>query len=80
MTAVREREFSKPLIGFTVDYASPDANWTAGLYGENVTNEVYDQGRLAQNGYVGVVLSNDRSEFGVRLPKRFEGIQTTTQM
>ena len=65
---------SRGLVGFTVDYTSPDGSWTAGLYGENVTNEVYDQGRLAQNGFVGVVLSNDRSEFGVRLTKRFEGI------
>ena len=65
---------SRGLVGFTVDYTSPDGSWTVGLYGENVTDEVYDQGRLAQNGYVGVVLSNDRSEFGVRLTKRFEGI------
>jgi len=42
-----------------------------GIYGENVTDEVNDQGRLKPNGYVGVVLSNDRSEFGVRLSKRF---------
>jgi iron complex outermembrane receptor protein len=61
------------LLGFSVDYVSPDQSWTLGIYGENVTDEVYDQGRFAQNGYVGVVLSNDRSEFGVRLSKRFAG-------
>ena len=61
------------LLGFSVDYTPSNGSWTLGIYGENVTDEVYDQGRLAQNGYVGVVLSNDRSEFGVRLSKRFEG-------
>jgi len=61
------------LLGFAVDYVSPDGSWTLGVYGENVTDEVYEQGRLAQNGYVGVVLSNDRSEFGARLSKRFAG-------
>ena len=61
------------LLGFSVDYVSSDQSWTLGIYGENVTDEVYEQGRLAQNGFVGVVLSNDRSEFGVRLSKRFAG-------
>jgi len=61
------------LLGFSVDYVSSDQSWTLGIYGENVTDEVYEQGRLAQNGFVGVVLSNDRSEFGVRLSKRFSG-------
>ena len=64
---------SRGLLGFSVDYTSSDQSWTLGAYGENITNEVYDQGRLAQNGYVGVVLSNDRSEFGLRLTKRFAG-------
>ncbi len=68
-----EKMDSRGLLGFSVDYTSSDGSWTAGLYGENVTDEVYDQGRFAQNGFVGVVLSNDRSEFGVRLSKRFAG-------
>lgn len=68
-----EKLDSRGLLGFSVDYISSDQSWTLGIYGENVTDEVYDQGRLKQNGYVGVVLSNDRSEFGVRLLKRFAG-------
>ena len=69
-----EKMDSRGLLGFSVDYISSDGSWTLGAYGLNVTDEVYDQGRLAQNGYVGVVLSNDRSEFGVRLSKRFAGL------
>ncbi len=68
-----ERIDSRGLLGFAVDFTSADGSWTLGVYGENVTDEVYDQGRFAQNGYVGVVLSNDRSEFGLRLSKRFAG-------
>jgi iron complex outermembrane receptor protein len=68
-----EKMDSRGLLGFSVDYVSSDGSWTLGAYGLNVTDEVYDQGRFAQNGYVGVVLSNDRSEFGVRLSKRFAG-------
>ncbi len=68
-----ERIDSRGLLGFAVDFTSSDGSWTLGVYGENVTDEVYDQGRFAQNGYVGVVLSNDRSEFGLRLSKRFAG-------
>jgi len=62
---------SRDLIGFSIDYESPDGSWTFGVYGENVTNEVYDVGRLQQTGFVGVVRSNDRSEFGARITKRF---------
>jgi len=62
---------SRELIGFSVDYHSPDGTWTVGAYGENITNEVYDVGRLQQTGFVGVVLSNDRRELGVRLSKHF---------
>ncbi len=68
-----ERLNSRGLLGFTVGYTSPDDSWTFNIYGENVTNEVYDQGRLQQTGFVGVVLSNDRSEFGVKLSKKFGG-------
>ncbi len=64
---------SRGILGFSADYTSSDGSWTLGVYGENVTDEVYDQGRFAQNGFVGVVLSNDRSEFGVRVSKRFTG-------
>ncbi|MBL4595370.1 MAG: TonB-dependent receptor [Robiginitomaculum sp.] len=59
------------LLGFNITYDNIDGNWALGIYGENVTNKIYDVGRLQQNGFVGVVASNDRSEFGVRFTKRF---------
>ena len=62
---------ARSLVGFSVDYESPDGTWTFGVYGENVANEIYDVGRLQQTGFVGIVRSNDRSEFGARLTKRF---------
>ncbi len=68
-----EKIASRDLVGFSLDYESTDGGWTLGVYGENIFNEVYDQGRLQQAGFVGVVRSNDRAEFGVRLKKRFGG-------
>jgi len=65
---------SRGLLGFSVDYTSTGGDWTFSVYGENVTNEIYDVGRLQQTGFVGVVRSNDRSEFGVRLRKSFGGL------
>jgi len=62
---------SRELIGFSIDYHAPDGSWSLGAYGENITDEVYDVGRLQQTGFVGVVLSNDRREFGARLTKHF---------
>lgn len=71
INTVNEILDSRGILGFSVDYNAPDDSWTLGIYGENITNEVYDVGRLQQTGFVGVVRSNDRSEFGVRLTKRF---------
>jgi len=65
---------SRELLGFSIDYHAPDGTWSLGAYGENITNEVYDVGRLQQTGFVGVVLSNDRRELGVRLTKQFGNI------
>ena len=62
---------SRDLLGFSIDYTPEGGDWTFSVYGENITNEIYDVGRLQQTGFVGVVRSNDRSEFGVRLSKRF---------
>ena len=65
----------RSLVGFSAQYESKDGSWTFGIYGENIFNEVYDQGRLINtfHGFVGIVLSNDRSEFGARFTKRFGG-------
>jgi iron complex outermembrane receptor protein len=64
---------ARDLMGFNVQYLSADGSWSVDLYGENIFNEIYDQGRLNNtfHGFVGVVRSNDRSEFGVRFTKRF---------
>lgn len=63
---------ARELVGFNVSYEPAAGDWSLSLYGKNVFNEVYDQGRLAQNGYVGIVRSNDRSEFGLRFTKTFD--------
>ena len=60
---------SRSLAGFNVRYESVKGDWSVTLYGENVFNEVYDQGRLQQAGFVGIMRSNDRSEFGLRFFK-----------
>ncbi len=62
---------SRDILNFDVAYHSPDDSWTLGVYGRNVTDEEYDQARLNTGDYVLVILSNDRSEFGVRFSKEF---------
>ncbi|MFQ3198668.1 MAG: iron complex outermembrane receptor protein, partial [Paraglaciecola sp.] len=63
---------SRAIVGFDINYRAPQGDWSLSLYGENITDEVYDQGRLQQNGFVGIVRSNDRREFGLRFKKEFE--------
>ena len=63
----------RSLVGFNLKYENEGRDLSVSIYGSNIFNKVYDQGRLDQGGFVGVVLSNDRSEFGVRLTKKFGG-------
>ena len=63
---------SRELLGFNISYLNPNGDFEVTLYGENVLNEVYDVGRLQQSGFVGVMRSNDRSEFGLKFKKEFE--------
>lgn len=63
---------SRELVGFNISYLNPNGDLEVTLYGENVLNEVYDVGRLQQSGFVGVMRSNDRSEFGLKFKKEFE--------
>lgn len=63
---------SRELVGFNISYLNADGDMEVTLYGENVLNEVYDVGRLQQSGFVGVMRSNDRSEFGIKFKKDFE--------
>lgn len=61
----------RSLVGFNLKYENEARDLAFTIYGSNIFNKVYDQGRLDQGGFVGVVVSNDRSEFGVRLTKKF---------
>jgi iron complex outermembrane receptor protein len=63
---------SRELVGFNISYTNAYGDMEVTLYGENVLNEVYDVGRLQQSGFVGVMRSNDRSEFGLKFKKDFE--------
>ncbi len=62
---------SRDLINVDISYSPPGRNWTAGLYGRNVTDERYDNARLNVGDYVLIMLSNDASEFGVRWTTEF---------
>ncbi len=62
---------SRDIINFDFAYHSPDETFTVGLYGRNATDERYDNARLNTGDYVLRILSNDASEFGIRLRKSF---------
>lgn len=64
---------ARNLVGFSLGFTHARNNWDLELYGENVLDEVYDQGRLNNtfHGFVGIVQSNDRREFGLRFTKSF---------
>ncbi|MDH4316609.1 MAG: TonB-dependent receptor [Gammaproteobacteria bacterium] len=62
---------SRGILNVDFAYQSPDGSWTAALYGRNVTDERYDNGRLNTGDYILRILSNDASEFGVRFAKSF---------
>ncbi|MFZ5610418.1 MAG: TonB-dependent receptor [Pseudomonadota bacterium] len=64
---------ARDLVGFNIKYEAPGGDWALALYGKNIFNEKYDVGRLDQffSGFVEVIRSNDRSEFGLRFTKRF---------
>jgi len=62
---------SRDLVNFDVTYEPVDGNWSISAYGRNVTDERYDNARLNTGDYVLVILSNDASEFGVRVTKDF---------
>jgi iron complex outermembrane receptor protein len=63
---------SRSLLNVDVSYTNADGDWTLGLYGRNVFDERYDQGRLNTGDYVLVMLSNDASEFGARFSYNFD--------
>ena len=62
---------SRDLVNFDITYEPADGDWSVSAYGKNVTDERYDNARLNTGDYVLVILSNDASEFGVRVTKDF---------
>ena len=52
-------------------YESAEGDWSVGLYGHNLGNEVYPLAKLDLDPTVLVINSNDRREYGVRFGKRF---------
>jgi iron complex outermembrane receptor protein len=62
---------SRDLINLNVTYRPTNGDWTVSAYGTNVTDERYDNARLNPGYAVLVMLSNDASEYGVRVTKEF---------
>jgi iron complex outermembrane receptor protein len=62
---------SRDLLNFDITYEPTDGDWSVSAYGRNVTDERYDNARLNTGDYVIVILSNDASEFGVRVTRDF---------
>ena len=62
---------SRDLINVDATYEPADGDWSVSLYGKNVTDERYDNARLNVTDYVLVIMSNDASEWGVRLTRDF---------
>ena len=63
---------SRGLINFDISYRSADGIWTAGVYGRNASDKRYDNARLNTGDYVLRILSNDASEFGLRMRMNFQ--------
>jgi iron complex outermembrane receptor protein len=62
---------SRTLINVDIAYHSPDGRWTLAAYGRNITDEKYANAKLLPTDYVLIILSNDRSEFGLRYVYNF---------
>ena len=62
---------SRSLVNAAITYFAPDGKWSLSAYGTNVTDERYDNARLNTGDYILVMLSNDASEFGLRLTRYF---------
>ena len=60
---------SRGLVNFHVAFTPADGAWTAAIYGRNAGDVRYDNARLNTGDYVLRILSNDASEFGLRLER-----------
>ena len=61
----------RSITNVDIAWHSADGSFTAAVYGRNVSDERYDNARLNTGDYILRILSNDPSEFGLRLVKRF---------
>ena len=61
----------RSLTNVDIAWHSPDESLTVAVYGRNVSDERYDNARLNTGDYILQILSNDPSEFGLRLVKSF---------
>ena len=61
---------SRSLVNFHLGYVAPGNTWSAAIYGRNAGDVRYDQARLNTGDYLLRILSNDASEFGIRLGRR----------
>jgi len=62
---------SRDLLNASISYTPADEGWSVALYGRNITDERYDNARLNTGDYVLRILSNDPSEFGLRVSANF---------
>jgi iron complex outermembrane receptor protein len=62
---------SRDIVNFDVTYEPAGGDWTVSAYGKNVTDERYDNARLNTGDYILVIMSNDASEYGVRVTRDF---------
>ncbi len=61
----------RTITNVNIAYTSADESWTAALYGRNISDERYTNAALYVSDYILRILSNDASEFGLRLTKDF---------
>ena len=58
---------SRGLVNVNLSYTHASDAWMVSLYGRNVADVRYDQARVNTGDYVLRILSNDASEFGIRM-------------
>ncbi len=61
----------RTITNVNIAYTSADESWSAALYGRNISDERYTNAALYVSDYILRILSNDASEFGVRITKDF---------
>jgi iron complex outermembrane receptor protein len=67
LTKIEDRS----LTNVDIAWHSPDESLTVAAYGRNVSDERYTNALINVGDYILDILSNDASEFGLRLVKRF---------